>query len=179
MTKLNSSSTNVVLLDGEEIGGIGSKRASEKMNSGSWGNVDWVLNFELTGKGGDNFFVGNYENSLNKKIIEMFDCPIVNTPFNDAVVFNRNGIISTVINPLPPLDFKKGALEKMGKLNRNKISSILGMPQDDEKVEVLNHRGVPLDIKILYNCHTINDSLDTISPTDMKKFVENVVLKIV
>ena len=58
--KLLVPELNVVLLDGEEHGGIGSQRLSEKINSGDFGSIEWVLNLELTGKGGDLFFIGNY-----------------------------------------------------------------------------------------------------------------------
>jgi hypothetical protein len=162
MTKINSPSTTVILLDGEEIGGKGSQRASDKINSGEYGNCDWVLNFELTGKGGTHFFIGNYENVLSEHIKGIFNCPVVQTPFNDSVIFNNNGIISTVINPLPTLD-----------KDESMIKSFLRRTP-----EILSHDGTPLDFSIVYNCHSIKDSLDTIDPKDMKEFVEKVVMKI-
>jgi hypothetical protein len=162
MTKINSPSTTVILLDGEEIGGKGSQRASDKINSGEYGNCDWVLNFELTGKGGAHFFIGNYENGLSEHIKGIFNCPVVQTPFNDSVIFNNNGIISTVINPLPPLDKEESMIKSF--LRRTP--------------EILSHDGTPLDFSILYNCHSMRDSLDTIDPKDMQEFVEKVVMKI-
>ena len=152
MTKINSPSTTVILLDGEEIGGRGSQRASEKINSGEYGNCNWVLNFELTGKGGSNFFIGNYDNDLSNHIKNIFNCPTFQTPFNDSTVFNRNGIVSTVINPLPIL--KESGSSK------------------------LVHNGFNLDSSILWNCHSHRDSLETIDINDMKEFVEDVVMKI-
>jgi hypothetical protein len=67
----------------------------------------------------------------------------------------KNGIVSTVINPLPPL-IKKSVYSK----------------------EVISYDGTPLDFSIVYNCHSMKDSLDTIDPKDMKDFVEKVVMKI-
>lgn len=160
MTKVNSPSTTVILLDGEEIGGKGSQRASEMINSGEYGNCDWILNYELTGKGGRHFFIGNYDNGLNNHIKGLFNCPVVQTPFNDSVIFNKNGIVSTVINPLPPLQKKP---------------DFFGFTRGKE---VLSYDGTPLDFSILYNCHSMRDSLDTIDPKDMQQFVEEVSLKI-
>ena len=162
MTKVNSPSTTVILLDGEEIGGIGSQRASDKMNSGEYGQVEWVLNFELTGKGGDHFFIGNNDNSLNSHIKGLFNCPVVQTPFNDSVIFLKNNIVSTVINPLPPLIKDKKKILNL--FRRSKT--------------ILSHDGTPLDFSILYNCHTMRDNISSIDTKDMQNFVENVVIKI-
>jgi hypothetical protein len=157
MTKIHSPETTVILLDAEEppMMGVGSQRASEMINSGNYGKCDWILNFELTGKGGLHFFVGDYDNVLNDHIKSLFNCPVVQTPFNDASIFVKNGIVSTVINPLPPL-IKKSVYSK----------------------EVISYDGTPLDFSIVYNCHSMKDSLDTIDPKDMKDFVEKVVMKI-
>ena len=160
MTKINSPETSVILLDGEEppMAGVGSQRASEMMKLGEYGKVDWVLNFELTGKGGRHFFIGNYDNELNHHIKMIFDCPVIQTPFNDSTIFNRNGITSTVINPLPPI--------------RDKWESKF-------QREVISYDGTPLDFSILHNCHSMDDSVETIDPKDMQDFVEGVVVKIV
>lgn len=143
---------NVILLDGEEVGGIGSNRASEQINEGKFGDIEWVLNLELSGKGGKHFFIGDYPGPLTNHIKILFDCPIVRTPFNDSVTFRRNGIDSVVINPLPPV------LE--GKTN---------VKWDDETY---------LDYSMLFHCHSTKDTVATIDPADMKEFVEDVVLKI-
>jgi hypothetical protein len=155
MTKINSPETTVVLLDGEEppMMGVGSQRLSDQILAGDWGKIDWILNFELTGKGGKHFFIGNYQNELAKHIVDLFGCQMVTTPFNDAATFNNRGIISTVINPLPPL------------LTEGYSS-------------VKSYDGTPLDFSILSNCHSLRDSVDTIDPLDMKTFVEDVILKI-
>lgn len=160
MTKILIPETTVILLDAEEppMMGVGSQRASEMINAGKYGKCDWILNFELTGKGGENFFIGNYRNTLNTHIKNLFDCPVVQTPFNDANIFNKNGLISTVINPLPILSEKSN--------------------YRDYNDELLTHNGHYLDFSIVYNCHSMRDSVDTIDPVDMKNFVERVVLKI-
>ena len=144
---------NVVLLDGEECGGLGSQRVSDQINEGYFNTIDWVLNLELTGKGGKYFFIGNYPGKLTDHIKSIFDCPITNTPYNDSVTFRRNGIDSVVINPIPPL-------------NEGKTSSV---KWDDNTY---------LDFSMLYNCHSYRDTIDTIDINDMKEFVEDVVLKI-
>ena len=153
MIKKLMSHINVVLLDGEECGGLGSQRTSEQINDGYFGQIDWVLNLELTGKGGKYFFIGNYPGKLSDHIKSIFDCPITNTPYNDSVTFRRNGIDSVVINPIPPL-------------NEGKTSSVKW--NDDTY----------LDFSMLYNCHSYKDTIDTIDINDMKEFVEDVVLKI-
>jgi hypothetical protein len=50
------------------------------------------------------FFIGNYPGKLSNHIKLLFDCPVVDTPFNDSVIFRRNGIDSVVINPIPPIN---------------------------------------------------------------------------
>ena len=145
---------NVVLLDGEECGGLGSQRASEQINEGYFGTIDWVLNLELTGRGGKYFFIGNYPGKLTNHIKSIFDCPIVRTPYNDSVTFRKNGIDSVVINPIPPL-------------NEGQTSSVKWDDQTD------------LDFSMLRTCHSEKDTIDTIDINDMKEFVEGVVLKII
>lgn len=142
---------NVVLLDGEEYGGIGSQRVSEQIKSGQFGSIDWVLNLELSGKGGKYFFIGDYPGPLTNHIKSLFNCPIVRTPFNDAVIFRKNGIDSCVINPLPPTD---------------------------KNTQVKWDETTYLDFDLLFNCHSSKDTIDTIDPKDMQEFIEEVVLKI-
>lgn len=147
----------VILFDGEEMGGIGSSHAARQIRSGMHGNVEWVLNLELTGRGGDRFFIGNYPGPLSDRILDLFDCPIFDTPFNDSVRLRAAGIDSTVINPLPPSDGRR-------------------MPEYFEPVTM---GGVELDTSLLMNCHSTRDSLSTISTDDMRVFVERVLQKIV
>jgi hypothetical protein len=143
---------NVVLVDGEECGGIGSQRLSNQILDNEFGNIDWVLNLELTGRGGKHFFIGNYPGKLHEHIKSIFNCPVVNTPYNDSVTLRRNGIDSCVINPLPPL--KEG------------ISDVKWNSE------------TYLDYSMLWNCHSKSDTIDTICPNDMKEFVEKIILKI-
>jgi len=148
----------VIIFDGEEIGGVGSSHAAEQIVAGDHGDIEWVLNLELTGRGGDKFFIGNYPGALSDKIVGMFDCPIFNTPFNDSVTLRARGIDSTVINPLPALEAGKS------------------VPHFFQPVVM---DGVELDTSILMNCHSAKDSLSTISTDDMRVFVERVLYKIV
>jgi hypothetical protein len=152
MIKKLMPSIHVVLLDGEECGGIGSQRCSDKINEDYFGKIDWVLNLELTGRGGKHFFIGEYPGLLSDHIKSIFDCPVTRTPYNDSVTFRRNGIDSCVINPLPPLN--------------------------EGKSQVKWNDTTYLDYSLLYNCHSQRDSIDTIDINDMKEFVEDVVLKI-
>jgi hypothetical protein len=141
---------NVVLLDGEEFGGLGSQILSNQIIKGDFGIIDYVLNLELTGIGGDNFFIGNYDGKLSNRIVELFECPKYQTPFNDSTIFEKNNIDTTVINSLPIT---------------NGSSPLI-------------HNGKKLDTSILYNCHTDLDSVDKISTNDMTVFVEKVLYKI-
>lgn len=143
---------NVVLLDGEEFGGLGSQRLSDQINEGYYGDIEWVLNFELTGKGGKYFFIGNYPGNLTNHIKSLFDCPITQTPYNDSVTIRRNGIDSCVINPLPPTI-------------------------DNEETDI-KYGDIYLQHNMLYNCHSSKDTIDTIDINDMKEFVEEIALKI-
>lgn len=151
MTHVLNPSITAFIVDGEEFGGIGSQRVSEKINSGEYGEIDFVLNYELTGKGGTDFFIGNYRGELFERIINKFDCPVYSTPFNDSVIFRKNNIDSCVINPLPIID---------------------------KETSIVNKNGEYLDVSMLYNCHSMSDSVETICPNDMIKFVENVSLEI-
>lgn len=144
---------NVVLVDGEECGGLGSQRISELINENYFGKIDWVLNLELTGRGGKYFFIGDYPGKLTNHIKSIFDCPVYQTPYNDSVTYRRNGIDSVVINPIPPLNEGKTSLVKWAE-------------------------NIYLDNSMLRNCHSERDSISTINVNDMKEFVEEVLLKI-
>lgn len=142
----------VVLLDGEEVGGIGSEYLAKQINAGDFGEILWVLNLELTGRGGDKFFIGDYPGNLSDHIRGIFNCPIVRTPFNDSVIFRKHGIDSVVINPLPVLT--------------EGVSDVIW--GEDY-----------LDFSMVYNCHTHRDTLDTINTGDMQIFVEQILFQIV
>jgi len=149
--KLLRPEVSVVLLDGEEVGGKGSRRLAERIIAGDFGKIAWVLNLELTGRGGDRFFIGDYPGKLSDLIVEKFGCPICSTPFNDSVILRANGIDSCVINPLPILTNGESRVKWGGEY---------------------------LDWSLLYNCHSDRDSIDTIRVEDMQKFVEGVLLEI-
>ena len=150
-TKIKMPAITVVLLDGEEVGGLGAERLAQLIIKEKFGQIDWILNLELTGRGGNRFFIGNYPGKLSDLILSKFKCPVTSTPFNDSVIFRQNGIDSCVINPLPILE--KG----------------------ESHVKWENRS---LDWEMVYNCHSKKDSLDTISVEDMQQFVEEVILKI-
>lgn len=219
---------HVVLLDGEEFGGIGSEHLSKQINDGKFGRIKWVLNLELTGKGGKYFFIGNYPGPLMDHILSIFKCPVVHTPYNDSVTIRRHGIDSLVINALPPIseetvrereeksrkekEKRKKQQEEYNKYltspeaierRRKNIESSWGYKRTEEEkeryiqtgyfYEPYDHdydysyggrsdvifEGVPLDSSYLSHCHTIKDNLESISPEDMKEFVEEVLVKIV
>lgn len=142
---------NVALTDGEEIGGYGAKRFVEKVENKEL-DVSFVLNLELTGIGGKNFFIGKYFSDLSKKIIEKFDCERFNTPFNDSDILFQHNIDTTVINPLPLKD---------------------GIEDSDKCSQVKE-----MDLSVLPRCHTEEDTVDKISIEDMKIFTEEVLLEI-
>lgn len=102
--KLKCPHLNVALVDGEEFGGIGSTYLSTKINNGAYGNIDWVLNLELSGRGGNTFFIGatHTESKLRDRILNLFpDAPEIPVPFNDSKILRAHGIDSININPTP------------------------------------------------------------------------------
>ena len=132
---------NVAIIDGEEVGGVGSTYLARQINEGFYHQIDWVLNLELTGRGGKTFLIDSSIGPLHDRVISMFpNCTVMPVPFNDSEIFRDNGIDSIVINPLPLLE--DGSL----------------------------------DTSVLHLCHSIEDSVDKISISDMKEFVEDVLL---
>lgn len=151
---------HVVILDGEEIGGVGSQRLSYQIKNRKFGDIKWVLNLELTGKGGQYFFIGDYYGKLSDHIQFLFNkCSKNITLFNDSDIFFRNDIDSTVINTLPLMETYESNSEIDYKFGVKWGNSYLN---DD----------------LIYLCHTNEDSLDTIDVDDMKEFVEEVLIKI-
>ncbi len=153
MTKKLRPDITVVIVDGEEIGGKGSKHAAEQVKEGKFGTIKWVLNLELTGSGGETFFISTTQktSALADSIKEIFKCPTVSAPFNDSYSFIAQGIDSVNINPLPTTETKTSTM----------------------------HKGKYLQMDMLWNCHSMRDSLDTISPEDMKIFTEKVICPII
>lgn len=123
---------NIALVDGEEppLMGAGSTRFADLYKDGKL-NVNWVLNLELSGVGGENFFIGNYNTDLTKKIKDKFECAVMNVPFNDAaILIQQAGINAALINPCPLIkSFKvtsvsdKG-LEFLQSSNKNHIDKL-------------------------------------------------------
>lgn len=109
--KILNPELNVAITDGEEFGGVGSQRVSDKIKGGYFGEIEYVVNLELTAVGGLNFFTEPYPDSnLYKKIMSVFpNTYTTRVPFHDGVILRKNGIDSLVINPLP--------LDEKGKLN--------------------------------------------------------------
>jgi hypothetical protein len=199
--KLLKPEMNVALVDGEEppCMGAGSTRFSERVNNGEL-NASWILNFELTGLGGTNFFVGNYDTDLNNKIVEMFGCEKYETPFNDASIMNSHGLNSTVINPCP-LRTENRILVTKEDIITPKRKFVDGddlSERDETYLEIFNEDDIeysveerPIVIKegecakvsqmntdILYRCHSSDDHIGHIIIDDMKDFVEKVVVPI-
>lgn len=107
MIKKLHPEVNIVITSGEEPPsmGVGSERLAQKIKEGYFGNIEWVLNLELTGKGGDQFIIGNYKGNLYNKILSTFpQAKVINTPFNDSVILREYGIDSVVITTLPLVD---------------------------------------------------------------------------
>jgi hypothetical protein len=142
----------VVITDGEEMGRIGAKRLASQIRDKKFGNVKGVINLELTGIGGDNFIIGNYPGKLMDRVLEIFDPPVIPVPPNDSIEFFNKGIDTILINSLPIL-----------KTGTSRIKTKKGY----------------LDNSSWYRCHSIKDSIDTIKTEDMKKFVDNVLVRII
>lgn len=104
--KVMNPSLNVIINDGEEVGGIGARRSAEKIRAGEFGAIEFVLNLELTAVGGRNFFVEEFASEKNsalyKRITTLFPgVDTYRTPFHDGIRLREAGIDSLVINPLP------------------------------------------------------------------------------
>lgn len=147
-----SPETHVVITDGEEVGLVGARRLAKRISSGDFGWIDWVLNIELSGKGGKNFMIGSHSGKLTDHIVSLFNPPIKRTPTSDCYAMIEYGIDTNVINPLPLL------LEG--------------------ESDMMNERGF-LDNSSWYLCHSDEDSFDKISIKEMEEFVTDVLLPIV
>ncbi len=143
---------NVVLTDGEEVGFIGANLFANQIICGDFGDIEWVLNVELSGKGGKNFMIGSHQGKLTEHILGIFDAPVVQTPPSDCYAISKYGIDTNVINPLPML-----------------LEGESGIKQGDSF----------LDNSSWYLCHSKADSLDKVSLKDMNEFVTEVLYPIV
>lgn len=144
---------NVVITDGEEVGFRGARRLGQRIVSGDFGEIEWVLNVELSGKGGKHFMIGAHEGKLTNHIKNLFDPPIVQTPGSDCYGLMPYGIDTNVINPLPLLS--EGAVS-----------------------EISTKEGY-LDNSSWWLCHSDEDTLDKISIKDMEEFVTEILVPIV
>jgi hypothetical protein len=100
--KLERPDLLVVLTDGEEIGGLGAARFARLVLERRLPRPAWVLNLELTGRGGKSYFIGDdIEGPLKRYLLDRHGAETVDVPFNDSVTLRRHGIDSVVINPLP------------------------------------------------------------------------------
>lgn len=144
--------THVVITDGEEVGFWGSYRLAKSIENGEFGEIEWVLNMELSGKGGKNFMIGAYEGPLTDRIKALFDPPVKITPSSDCLPLYRKGISTNVINPLPLL------LEG--------------------ESDMRNENGY-LDNSSWFLCHTDMDTFDKVCIHDMEVFVTEILVPIV
>lgn len=140
--------TYIAFTDKEEFGGIGATNLSIMINKKQLGEIEYVINLELTGLGNaiwiDNAY--NMEHSGLTPLAEKFqqvvgteNLNIVNTPFNDAMVLRRFGIDAICTGILPEAEMKT------------------------------NKRTWSL-------CHSNLDTIDKINPQDMQNFVDKLVL---
>lgn len=143
---------NVVITDAEEVGFRGAKRLAEQIVAGEFGEIEWVLNIELSGKGGKHFMIGAHQGKLSDHILGMFDAPVVQTPGSDCYALEAYGIDTNVINPLPLLT--------------------------EGQSSIPTSEGY-LDNSSWWLCHSDEDTLDKISTKDMEEFVTEVLVPIV
>jgi hypothetical protein len=100
----------VVFTDCEEFGGKGAKELANRINEGAFGNVEYVVNLELTANGrnlwsdSENFVT---ESSLLEKLNVEGEFTSVKTPFNDSVRLRASGIDSVCIGTLNDENLKQ------------------------------------------------------------------------
>lgn len=142
----------IVFTDGEEFGGKGAKYLSEKIIKGEFGNVDYIINLEITGRG-QNFWA---EKQINKNL-QTVTTPLLDklikfeqdrggvlleysVPFNDSVIFRQYGIDSVCIGIITDDDVKEVSLKKY--------------------------------CETWSLCHSIEDKFSFVNENDMKSFVK-------
>lgn len=167
LLKTLSPKVPICFTDGEEFGGFGAKRLAGRMLEKDMDfapQARTVLNLELTGRGGKYFFVGkniNEQSQLSHFIADMFGNPVYSVPFNDSVILETMGIDSCVINPLPPLTES----EKSWETGYNDTNPI-------------QYLGEHLNKKVLYLCHSKEDTVKKCSNRDMEEFIQEVLYPI-
>jgi hypothetical protein len=163
--KILRPEANIALIDGEEIGGKGSAELSESINY-VFPNVKSILNLELTGLGGKYFFLekDGQETNIARLIRSMpefsgqYPVPVVEVPFNDAVIFRENKLDAVTINALPVLQGQRR--------------------YQYPRSTVQFSDGAILDKSILGRCNGKDDTIDTIDVEDMKAFTEQVLIPV-
>lgn len=141
--KPTDKNVHIVFTDCEEFGGLGARRLSERINEGAFGNVDYIVNLELTANG-MNFWNDSKnfskESLLLDKLNSVSEFVSVKTPFNDSVVFRSRGIDSVCIGSLT----------------------------DSEMEQVKKYRYCATWAL----CHKENDTFENANSKDMNNFVE-------
>jgi hypothetical protein len=133
----------IVFTDCEEFGGLGANRLSNRINDGVFGNVEYIVNLELTAKGTN--YWSDSKNFTKKSLLldklnSITNFTSVQTPFSDSVVFRECDIDSVCIGSLTDKDLKE----------------VLG-------------RGYCQTWAL---CHQSNDNFENAKAKDMDKFVE-------
>ena len=158
----------ICFTDAEEFGLLGAKRLANlmlnKKNEKFAPHAMSVLNLELTGRGGEYFFVGRNKGKralISEFIASIFDNPTYSVPLNDSVILEEMGIDCCVINPLPPMSEEQKS-ETIGYIDENPIV----------------YKGEHLDKNVLYLCHSTEDTVSKCSNKEMKEFITEVLYPI-
>jgi hypothetical protein len=122
---------------------LGASRLSNRIKDGVFGNVEYVVNLELTANGTN--YWGDSKNFINKSLLldklnSITKFTSVKTPFSDSVIFRKHDIDSVCIGSLTDKDLKE----------------VLG-------------RGYCQTWAL---CHQSNDNFENAKAKDMDKFVE-------
>tara|TARA_B100000963_G_C22557918_1_gene639896 strand:- start:425 stop:1306 length:882 start_codon:yes stop_codon:yes gene_type:complete len=100
----------LVFTDCEEFGGKGAKELANRINEGVFGNVEYVVNLELTANGknlwNDSKNFDNQSSLLDKLKLEG-EFTSVKTPFSDSVILRENNIDSVCIGILDDKNLKQ------------------------------------------------------------------------
>ncbi|MDP2692774.1 MAG: M28 family peptidase [bacterium] len=148
-TKLNKN-VLVAFTDAEEIVSpetCGAKRLAILTRIGMFGNVFKAINLELTANG-ECLWLSTMRNfPFALELSEKYNGQLVETPYNDAFVLELNGLTSVCI----------------GTLTENELYTTL--------------RNKPNFCRTWGLCHTDFDTISNANAEDMKRFVENILVK--
>jgi hypothetical protein len=143
LNKPTNKNVFIVFTDCEEFGGKGAERLSNRILEGNFGNVEYIVNLELTANGSNiwtdskNFISDSVLLETIKSLEEVTD---VKTPFNDSVIFRKNGFDSVCV----------------GTLTNEDLKDVLG-------------RGFCQTWAL---CHKMNDTIENANAKEMNNFVE-------